>query len=587
MIDPVQSLAFSMQSNPGVYALLLGSGLSTSAGIKTGWGIVSDLLRKLGAAADVDSDANLENWYRSKYDEEPEYSRLLKALAKTPTERQTLLRQYFEPTGEEREEGLKEPTEAHRAIADLVSKGFIRVIITTNFDRLIEKALEDAGVSAQILSSLDQVRGAVPLSHNQPCVFKVHGDYQDSRIRNSSTELDSYPTEYDQFLDRIFDEFGLIVCGWSGKWDGALRDAIHRAKSHRFTTYWAKYEDLNDEAQRLIAHRRAETIHISGADDFFDTIRHTIHSIEELSRPHPLSPELAVANMKRFLASPDLRIRLTDLIESTLRHAAESTAGEEFDIRNMPTPTAVSVAECLVAYESAYSTVLSMAPVAGRWAEDDHFHVWASALERLSTNRDQSGHTILIALKTYPAILLLYALGMGALASDRLSFLGRLFNIRVSDHGMDGQSVTILSALFAARKLPSQLRGVNLSDGSETRLALNQWIFDLLRDSMRQIAPSDEQYSLIFDRFEILLALAFPRRHEGRHYWNPLGMFLYRRGNRIRILDEVKNSLSSLGRDSPLVSSGILDENPAKCLQDIEEFERFNARCAESWGVFY
>lgn len=587
MIDPTQSLAFSMHSNRGVYALLLGSGLSTSAGIKTGWGIVLDLLGKLAATEDAEPNVDLESWYRDKYEEKPEYSKLLESLAKTPTERQQLLRQYFEPTEEEREEGLKQPTEAHRSIAHLVSKGFIRVIITTNFDRLIEKALEDAGVSAQVLSSLDQVRGALPLSHNQPCVFKVHGDYQDSRIRNSSTELSSYPREFDQFLDRVFDEFGLVVCGWSGEWDGALRDAIYRATSRRFTTYWAQHRSLSDEAERLIEHRRAEKIRISGAEDFFGTVRHTVDSIEELSSPHPLSPELAVASMKRFLASPDQRIRLNDLIESSLNQAADSTAGGKFDIQNMPTPTAESIADYLRAYESAYSTVLSIAPVAGRWAEDDHYHVWGSALERLSTNPDRSGDPVLIALKTYPAILLLYALGMGALASDRLPFLGRLFDIRVSGGGMDGQSVSILSALFAARKLPTALWGTSLKDGSWDRFTLNHWIFDLLRESMRQVEPSDEQYSLIFDRFEILLALAFPRRHGGRHYWNPLGMFLHRRGNRIRILDEITNSISSLGRGSPFVSSGILDENPAKSLQEIEEFEGFAARCAETWGVFY
>ena len=33
MIDPMLSLAMSMHANPGVYALLLGSGVSRSAGI--------------------------------------------------------------------------------------------------------------------------------------------------------------------------------------------------------------------------------------------------------------------------------------------------------------------------------------------------------------------------------------------------------------------------------------------------------------------------------------------------------------------------------------------------------------------------
>ena len=35
MIEPIHSLAFSIQSNPGVYAVLIGSGVSRAAGIPT------------------------------------------------------------------------------------------------------------------------------------------------------------------------------------------------------------------------------------------------------------------------------------------------------------------------------------------------------------------------------------------------------------------------------------------------------------------------------------------------------------------------------------------------------------------------
>ena len=36
MMDPMQSVAFAVQSHPGVYALLLGSGVSREAGILLG-----------------------------------------------------------------------------------------------------------------------------------------------------------------------------------------------------------------------------------------------------------------------------------------------------------------------------------------------------------------------------------------------------------------------------------------------------------------------------------------------------------------------------------------------------------------------
>ncbi len=35
MIDPIHSLAFAVQANPGVYAVLIGSGVSRSASIPT------------------------------------------------------------------------------------------------------------------------------------------------------------------------------------------------------------------------------------------------------------------------------------------------------------------------------------------------------------------------------------------------------------------------------------------------------------------------------------------------------------------------------------------------------------------------
>jgi hypothetical protein len=40
--EPLTKLAFSIYQNPGVYALLLGSGIST------GWSVTLDLIRRVG-----------------------------------------------------------------------------------------------------------------------------------------------------------------------------------------------------------------------------------------------------------------------------------------------------------------------------------------------------------------------------------------------------------------------------------------------------------------------------------------------------------------------------------------------------------
>lgn len=45
--DDITRIAFSLHENPGIYALLIGSGVSRSAGIPTGWEITRDLIRRV------------------------------------------------------------------------------------------------------------------------------------------------------------------------------------------------------------------------------------------------------------------------------------------------------------------------------------------------------------------------------------------------------------------------------------------------------------------------------------------------------------------------------------------------------------
>jgi hypothetical protein len=161
MIDPLTSIAFSISSAKGTYALLLGSGLSSAAGIPTGWEITLDLIRKLSATAKDDCGSDPQAWYTTKYGRDPDYSALLDSIVKTPADRSNLLASYFEPTSEDIAKGLKAPTAAHKSVARLVSKGYIRVIVTTNFDRVLDVALQSEGISPTVISTADAAKGAL------------------------------------------------------------------------------------------------------------------------------------------------------------------------------------------------------------------------------------------------------------------------------------------------------------------------------------------------------------------------------------------------------------------------------------------
>ncbi len=589
MIDPLQSLEFSVQSNPGVYALLLGSGVSRAAGIPTGWEIVLDLLGKLAATTEATPVSDAGRWYLERYQETPDYSQLLDALAKTPSERQQLLRPYFEPDEQEREEGLKQPTVAHRTIARLVAQGFVKVIITTNFDRLLETALDDEGVAPIVLSTLEDVKGARPLVHIPCCVFKIHGDYRDPGILNTESELADYPPEFNQFLDRIFDEYGLIVCGWSAEWDTALRKALSRSKARRFSTYWAARGELSDPAQRLISQRDAQVIPIEGADSFFQSLQEGVESIEEYSKPHPLSTESAIVTLKRYLSSEEYRIRLSDHVAAVVEQAIQGTTGKGFELGD-PEPDLTSITARLRRYESACATLVHMAAVGGYWADEGNVAVWERVAERLSATRVATGtpyYSMWAGLTMYPATLYVYAFGLGALLSRNLNLISRVFGAETTYLDVSGRKsqVSVLQKLFKGREDCGGFKG--LLEGMGNRpFAINDWLHNALRPPLRSLVPEDDEYSYAFDKFEAIAALAYGRtRIPTFGDWFPIGSFVSRRENWIRALGEIEESIRN-DDSSDFLRSGILGDSPEDCLGLIERFRIFTPELAQRLGFY-
>src|SRR5580658_1280327 len=225
-IDPMTSLAMSVQTNPGGYALLLGSGVSSAASIPTGRQITLDLIERLAAAENENTNGDPSDWFHKKFKRDPDYSFLLEHVYDQAS-RQAALRVHFEPgSAEDKQAGKKMPTKAHRAIARLVRDGYIRVVITTNFDRLLEIALSDEGIEPDVVSTSDDIKGAPSPLLSKCFLLKVNGDYHDTRIKNTEKELARYDHRMNRLLNHIFDSCGLIVCGWSVDYDKALRDSI-------------------------------------------------------------------------------------------------------------------------------------------------------------------------------------------------------------------------------------------------------------------------------------------------------------------------------------------------------------------------
>jgi len=520
-LDPMVALVTGVHACPGVYALLLGSGVSTAAGVPTGWQVVVDLVRRAAAATHPDDEtaveaagADPEAWWAEHGDGGPlGYSNLLGSLAGTSAARQALLAGYFEPSEEDREEGAKTPTAAHRAVASLVARGSVRVILTTNFDRLMERALEDVGISPQVIHTPEQVQAATPLAHSKVTIVKLHGDYLDMEQRNTVDELSTYPEPYDRLLDRIFDEYGLIVSGWSADWDHALVAALERRATRRYPLFWGAYSQPSHKAARLIAQHDGAVIGNVTADDLFTGLTTRLEALDTLAAP-PLTRDMAVARLKRVLHDPVRRIEVTDMIQGETERIVTHVADKERFPIYLPTIVFADFDAALASMRTESDTLLHLLATGVFHDDGTHDRVWLRAVERLMAARGRVDGTFnggLDARRQYPALLAVWVAGVAAIAAGREDFLARLlteptwrpqFNDRTPRPAADVLRPIWLLDHDWLNKLPRWGEPARWLYPASRLLRLEG------REPVRSLLPDDEGYAAACDRLECLASYA-------------------------------------------------------------------------------
>lgn len=500
-------LAFSMHENKGVYALLLGSGVSRAAEIPTGWDITLDLIRKAGLAEGAEEAPDWEAWYIAKYGQAPSYSQLLDGLTTTASERRKMLESYIEPTIEEKEEGKKLPTAAHHAIAKLVSDGFVKVIITTNFDRLMENALRDAGVEPTVITSEDSLQGAEPLTHSSCYLVKLHGDYKDARILNTDDELETYPDSYNDLLDRIFDEFGLVICGWSGYWDVALTNAIARVKNRRYPTYWAARGELTGKALQIANQKGAKLVSIFGANEFFVNLQRIVETVEQSGKQNPINLGLLINSTKRYVASSDQRVLLDDLFSREQQRLLTALSSDVFDYQKALDSEGLALR--ITQYEALSESLACMSGVLGHWGDENVLRVIVDLVESITKQMENlnGGRTQLTNLGTYPAVLIVSAFCLGLVKARKWKELQKflLHDLKSNRHA---HSSTIFKLYPGAwnGNVKDMWNQLPKYSQSPKKIPFSGHLLEVMHDWSPHFVGTDPDFPLLFARFELTAA---------------------------------------------------------------------------------
>lgn len=248
-MDGMVSLITNLATGNKAYVVFVGAGFSKDAGILSGWEVLLETLKPLyflqsnssSTETEPISSETIANWYLNNSEINTlGYSQILEKIHPGEIERREFIASLFAD---------KQPGDAHRELAQLVSMGLVRFIFTTNFDDLTEKALEEYGIDYDVMFSDDILAKSKSWDKVHQCrIYKLHGDYKVGAIKNTDSELKYLDSKMGEDFQYIIDRHGIIFVGYSGRDVGVMNHILNR-NPYPYPIYWQykEFPENNDE----------------------------------------------------------------------------------------------------------------------------------------------------------------------------------------------------------------------------------------------------------------------------------------------------------------------------------------------------
>jgi NAD-dependent SIR2 family protein deacetylase len=255
-------------------AWLLGAGASADAGVPTAGQLIDELLAVLYCSdnglrrADLTRDPRWQDRVRGFYDGRNGLPPLAEnafypaVFEKVYPDRDARARFVWDQLAGRR------PHPGQHMLAALVAAGLAPLLITTNFDTLLEDAIRpaldpDAAARLTVLDPESSSRAPFTVAADaRPLLMKIHGDLGAVTVKNTTAEL----AEQDERLRKaalgLLGRFGLLVAGYSGRDPSVmamLRDVLAQPTPYPGGLAWVRRPEdtLADEVRDLLAAARA------------------------------------------------------------------------------------------------------------------------------------------------------------------------------------------------------------------------------------------------------------------------------------------------------------------------------------------
>ena len=233
-----------------------------------------------------------------------------------------------------------------------------------------------------------------------------------------------------------------------------------------------------------------------------------------------------VEQAKTYLAGDHHAIRLHELVGQEVRRVVSLTAEDKFPLGGAWDPA--EFLSRLDRYDVALGDLPAIEVLIGRWGGQAQRSSLLLAVKRLiDQNKSVGGNQGYLALRWYPALVLLYASGIGAVSDGRYDALRDLFNAPIADEiRRSGRVEPLIVAVVDGSQ--DVISAFNKVPGFERRVVpRSEYLHSRLQPIIDDALFLGADYEAAFDRFEMFLALHYAHL-AGEQFgrcWGPPGRF--------------------------------------------------------------
>jgi hypothetical protein len=217
---------------------------------------------------------------------------------------------------------------------------------------------------------------------------------------------------------------------------------------------------------------------------------------------------LLVNSAKRYLAKPEFRIQLDELIAQEGNLLISSLENSEF-ATNGPADEQ-TLRTRIQQYEAMTERCIRVAGVLGRWGEGNELPAIVDLIGAIYAHAEKVGSGLVIYLgwRSYPALLVFYAYGLGLARSQRYVTLHALFVTECAREYREPRRMVDLLFLDTWRGDDNNIWNI-VAQTERRKTPLSDYLLARFNEWGSSFSGLVSDFELLFERFELLGSLAY------------------------------------------------------------------------------